>query len=131
MKKASVPSFKSRLIKIEASDGGGKFSACLVKPASGKGPGLVSAQEIFGMNARMREIADDYAEDGYVVLVPDLVWRQKPDVQCGYTPEDWQKAFQFYQGVDADLGAKDSRVRTAMPLLPASFRQEQSTRRAT
>ena len=86
MKKNNSPSTTSRMIKIEASDGRGKFSAYLAKPASGKGPGLVIAQEIFGVNVSMRQIADYYAEEGYIVLVPDLFWRQKPGVQLGYTP---------------------------------------------
>jgi len=107
MKKNSSPSTTSRMIKIEASDGSGKFSAYLAKPASGKGPGLVIAQEIFGVNVSMRQIADDYAEEGYIVLVPDLFWRQKPGVQLGYTPEDWQKAFEFYKGFDEDSGVED------------------------
>jgi hypothetical protein len=59
--------------------------------------GLVIAQEIFGVNANLRQIADHYAEAGYLVLVPDLFWRQQPGVQLGYTPEDWQRAFQFFQ----------------------------------
>ena len=106
MKKKS-PSTTSRMIKIDASDGSGKFAAYLAKPASGKGPGLVIAQEIFGVNANMRQIADYYAEEGYIVLVPDLFWRQKPGVQLGYTPEDWQKAFGYFQGFDEDLGVDD------------------------
>ena len=107
MKNNSSPSITSRMVKIEASDGSGKFGAYLAKPASGKGPGLVIAQEIFGVNASMRQIADYYAEEGYMVLVPDLFWRQKPGVQLGYTPEDWQKAFEFYKGFDEDLGVED------------------------
>ena len=58
VKNSASPSIKTRNIKIEASDGSGKFSAYLAKPASGKGPGLVVAQEIFGVNANMREIAN-------------------------------------------------------------------------
>jgi len=37
-------------------------------PAAGKGPGIVLCQEIFGINAYIREVADYYAEEGYVVL---------------------------------------------------------------
>lgn len=94
-------------LTIKASDGSGEFTAYLAQPASGAGPGLVIAQEIFGVNANLRQIADEYAEAGYMVLVPDLFWRQQPGVQLGYTPEDWQRAFQFYQGFDEDLGVED------------------------
>lgn len=95
------------LIKIDATDGSGTFGAYLSLPASGHGPGLVLAQEIFGVNQTMRDVADYYAEEGYVVLVPDLFWRQQPDVELGYSAEDWQKAFGFYQGFDEAKGMED------------------------
>ncbi|MEJ8856941.1 dienelactone hydrolase family protein [Variovorax robiniae] len=94
-------------ITVQAADGSGQFRAYLATPASGKGPGIVLAQEIFGINAYVREVADYYAEEGYVVLAPDLFWRQEPNVELGYTPEDWQKAFQFYQGFDENKGVDD------------------------
>jgi carboxymethylenebutenolidase len=94
-------------IHITAGHGGGSFSGYLAVPASGSGPGLVLAQEIFGVNGTMREVADYYAEEGYVVLVPDLFWRQQPGVQLGYTPDDWQKAFGFYQGFNEATGVDD------------------------
>jgi carboxymethylenebutenolidase len=97
----------SRHVRINALDGSGSFNAYLALPASGSGPGLVLAQEIFGVNATMREVADYYAEEGYVVLVPDLFWRQQPDVELGYTPQDWERAFGFYKGFDEALGVQD------------------------
>ncbi len=97
----------SRTVEIDSRDGTGRFTGYLAVPAGGKGPGLVLAQEIFGVNATMREVADYYAEEGYVVLVPDLFWRQEPGVQLGYTPEDWQRAFGFFQGFDIDKGVDD------------------------
>lgn len=97
----------SRTIEIQSRDGAGHFAGYLAVPASGKGPGLVLAQEIFGVNATMREVADYYAEEGYVVLVPDLFWRQEPGVQLGYTPADWQRAFGFFQGFDVGKGVDD------------------------
>lgn len=97
----------SRHVRINALDGSGSFNAYLAVPASGSGPGLVLAQEIFGVNATMREVADYYAEEGYVVLVPDLFWRQQPDVELGYTPADWERAFGFYKRFDEALGVQD------------------------
>lgn len=95
-----------KFIDIAAHDGG-KFRGYLALPRGGKGPGIVLCQEIFGINAYVREVADYYAEEGYVVLAPDLFWRMEKDVDLGYTPEDWQKAFGFYQNFDVDLGVKD------------------------
>ena len=94
-------------ITIDASDGSGSFGAYLALPRSGKGPGIVVAQEIFGINPFIREVADRYAEEGYVVLAPDLFWRQQPGIDLSYTPEDWKKAFELYQGFDQDKGVED------------------------
>jgi carboxymethylenebutenolidase len=94
-------------ITLRASDGSGSFRGYLATPASGKGPGLVLAQEIFGVNATMQEVADYYAEEGYTVLVPDLFWRQEPNVELGYSEADWQRAFGYYQGFDEAKGVED------------------------
>ena len=64
-------------------------------------------QEIFGINAYIREVADYYAEEGYVVLAPDLFWRLEKDVELGYTEADWKKAFDFFQRFDTDKGMDD------------------------
>ncbi len=88
-------------IDIKAADGG-TFRGYLAVPASGKGPGIVLCQEIFGINAYIREVADYYAEEGYVVLAPDLFWRLEKNVDLGYSETDWKKAFDFLQRLDMD-----------------------------
>ncbi len=93
-------------IEITAADGG-RFKAYMALPAGGKGPGIVLCQEIFGVNAYVRETADLFAAEGYVVLAPDLFWRMQPGVDMGYSPEEWQKAFGFFQNFDVDAGIKD------------------------
>ena len=93
-------------IEIAAGDGG-KFRGYLTLPAGGKGPGIVLCQEIFGINAYVREVADYYAEEGYVVLAPDLFWRLDKDVDLGYTEADWKKAFDYFQRFDVDKGVQD------------------------
>src|SRR5882724_3901195 len=93
-------------IEIKAADGG-KFRGYLAVPASGKGPGIVLCQEIFGINPYIREVADYYAEEGYVVLAPDLFWRLEKDVDLGYTETEWKKAFDLLQRFDVDKGMDD------------------------
>lgn len=85
----------------------GTFSGYLALPEAGSGPGLVLAQEIFGVNHVMKAIADKYAEEGYVVLVPDLFWRIKPNIVLGYSEKDWEKAFDCYQKFEVDPGIRD------------------------
>jgi carboxymethylenebutenolidase len=96
----------SNWIEIAAADGG-KFRGYLALPASGKGPGIVLCQEIFGVNAYVREVADYYAQEGYVVLAPDLFWRLDKDVDLGYSEADWKKAFEYFQRFNVDKGVED------------------------
>ena len=91
-------------IKIAAHDGG-SFTGYLAKPAKTKAPGLVLIQEIFGVNGVMRRIADDYAKQGYLVLCPDLFWRQEPGIQI--TDAEMEKAFGLYQKFDSAKGVGD------------------------
>ncbi|MCH8322848.1 MAG: dienelactone hydrolase family protein [Proteobacteria bacterium] len=92
---------------ISITSGTGKFSGYLALPEGGSGPGLVIAQEIFGINHVMKAVADKFAEEGYVVLVPDLFWRIEPGIELGYSEEDWQKAFECYQAFDVNKGVED------------------------
>jgi carboxymethylenebutenolidase len=96
-----------KMISVNAGDGSGSFAGYLAVPASGKGPGVVIGQEIFGINANMREVADFYAEEGYVALVPDLFWRQEPGVELGYTEADFARAIELFQHLDVDKAVDD------------------------
>ena len=100
------PNMTGQWIEIKAGDGV-TFRAYLAIPKSGKGPGIVLCQEIFGINAYIREVADYYAEEGYVVLAPDLFWRLEKDVELGYTEADFKRAFDFFGRFDTDKGMDD------------------------
>ncbi len=77
-------------VRITAKHGG-DFEGWLATPASGRGPGLVILAEIYNANPWVRSVADRYAEAGYVVLAPDLYWRQQPGLYLPYTPEGQQR----------------------------------------
>src|SRR5258707_1133640 len=95
-----------KTIAIKSHDGG-TFGAYMAVPASGSGPGLVVLQEIFGVNGHLRAVADRWAEEGYVVLAPDLFWRLKPGVELGFGPEDVQTAREYGQRFDDENGVRD------------------------
>ncbi|MFV3127334.1 dienelactone hydrolase family protein [Niveispirillum sp. KHB5.9] len=93
-------------VSIQTDDG--SFSAYLATPANGAGPAIVVIQEIFGVNANVRAIADAYAATGYFAIAPDLFWRQEPGIQItDKTDAEWQKAFQLYQGFSEVKGVED------------------------
>jgi carboxymethylenebutenolidase len=85
-----------------------EFGAYCATPAGGRGPGLIVIQEIFGVNANMRRICDEYAALGYLAVCPDLFWRQKPNVQItDQTPAEWDQAFELFKGFDVEAGVRD------------------------
>ncbi|MCX7660578.1 MAG: dienelactone hydrolase family protein [Caldimonas manganoxidans] len=77
---------------IDLPHDGRSQAAYLALPPAGRGPGLVLFQEIFGVNAHIRAVAEHYALAGYVVLAPDVFWRQAPRVELGYDGDDLQRA---------------------------------------
>ena len=95
-----------RYITVKAKDGG-SFKAYLATPEKGSGPGIVLLQEIFGINAYIRSVADYYAEEGYVVLAPDLFWRIEPGIELGFTDDDWKKAFAYREKFNVDKSVED------------------------
>src|SRR6266516_4175436 len=96
------------MLTLKSPDGG-EFLAYISLPATGYGPGIVVLQEIFGVNAYMRQVCDWYASHGFVALCPDLFWRQEPGIQLTDKSEaEWQKAFALYQGLDEAKAVEDS-----------------------
>jgi carboxymethylenebutenolidase len=94
-------------MRIKARDGG-EFSAYLATPSSGAGPGIVLIQEIFGVNQVMRDLADGFAKQGYLVACPDIFWRQEPGIQLtDKTEKEWGRAFELYKGFDEAKGVED------------------------
>lgn len=95
-----------RWIEIAAEDGG-KFEGYLSLPPTGAGPGLVLVQEIFGVDATMRGMADMFAAEGYAVLVPDLFWRFEPHIEIPFDDAGLKRAFGYYETYDYDVGVRD------------------------
>lgn len=94
-------------ITISSFDGK-TFGAYCAQPAGGHGPGLIVIQEIFGVNANMRKVCDDFAAKGYIAVCPDLFWRQQPGVQLtDKTPAEWDRAMELYNGFDAEAALRD------------------------
>ena len=94
-------------VKIKSSPDG-EFGAYLASPVSGRGPGVVVIQEIFGVNKVMRTVADEFAARGYFALCPDLFWRLEPGVQLtDRSDAEWKRAFDLMGRFDQDLGIRD------------------------
>ncbi len=88
-------------ITLETGDGH-RFSAYEAKPAGPVRGGLVVVQEIFGVNAHIRDVADGYAADGYRVLAPALFDRAERGVELDYHGADRDKAMALRKAVEID-----------------------------
>jgi carboxymethylenebutenolidase len=96
-------------IEIAAADGSGKFGAYVAMPKTTPAGAVVMIQEIFGVNATMRQLSDWVAEMGFIAISPDLFWRQEKGVQLD--PDagqaQWDKAFALMKGMDQDKAVED------------------------
>jgi carboxymethylenebutenolidase len=96
------------------------FSGHLALPPLGTGPGLVLVQEIWGVNRHIRAVAEQYALAGYVVLAPDVFWREAPHIELDYDRDGSARAFELYQQVDTARAADDiAAAVTHLGALPA------------
>ena len=93
-------------ITIEGHDG--TFAAYIARPNTLSAPAVVVLQELFGVNADIRQTCDELAEQGFIAVAPELFWRQEPGVDLGVNSEaDWQHGLRLYQAFDRDAGVGD------------------------
>ena len=59
-----------------------------VPPGSGPFPAVVVIQEIFGVNAHIRDVTERLAEAGYVAIAPAIYQRTAPGFEVGYSSEE-------------------------------------------
>ncbi|WP_328618544.1 dienelactone hydrolase family protein [Amycolatopsis sp. NBC_00355] len=81
--------------------------APLWRPPSGRGPGLVLIQEIFGLDDYLRSVAADLAGRGYVVAVPELFWRTSPGWSSAHDEAGVAASMQVASTFDPELGLSD------------------------
>ncbi len=65
------------------------------QPGGKRRGGLVLVQEIFGVTDHIRELADEYAAEGYEVLAPALFDREHPGFAADYTGPDFARAVEL------------------------------------
>ena len=93
-------------IRLTAFDGG-TFAAYLALPVRTPAPGLVLLPEVFNTNPHIRSVADGYAAEGFIVLAPDVYWRQDPGCYAAYTDEGRAKVQALRARLDTDQFVKD------------------------
>jgi carboxymethylenebutenolidase len=93
-------------VKLIASDGN-SFGVYVARPGGKPRAGLIVVQEIFGVNAHIRSVADDYAKEGFLAVAPALFDRIEQGVELGYEGADLQKARSFIPLLDMEKSLAD------------------------
>ena len=83
------------------------FSAYVSIPEVPNGHAVIVLQEIFGVTPHIREVADRYAQEGYLAIAPDLFWRMEPGLSLSHSKEDIKRAFSFLEQFSEALGVQD------------------------
>ena len=83
------------------SPDGFAFPVYEARPAGTPRGAIVVAQEIFGVNANIRAVADGYAAQGFLALAPAAFHRVHPGVELGYTQDDIQQGVALKAAVQA------------------------------
>ena len=92
-----------RTISISTPEGA--LETYLAMPASGSGPGLILLPEGLGINSQVRDLADFYAEEGYMVVTPGLRPGNDRKIEC----EDYRRL--DIDPMIADVGAAVAALR--------------------
>jgi carboxymethylenebutenolidase len=89
---------QARDIRVKLRDG--EMGGYLAIPDSTPAAAIIAIMEIWGSTtpcATMRHHAHEFAQAGFICLVPDLFWRQEPGVELSdKNPEHVKKAFDLY-----------------------------------
>jgi carboxymethylenebutenolidase len=103
------------LITLTAGDGH-ELAAYVARPEGPARAGLVVCQEIFGVNAHMRDVCDGFAAEGYLAIAPALFDRLERGVELGYSDDDTARGRALrtalaWDDVMRDVGAAAEEVR--------------------
>jgi len=82
---ASEP-ISSKHIQLHATDGH-TFDAYVARTQKIPEAAVVIVQEIFGVNAHIRSVVDDYASEGFLAIAPALFDRVEPNIELAYDAE--------------------------------------------
>lgn len=97
----------SEQVRLKAEDGH-ELDAYVATPAGDPLAALVVVQEVFGVNAHIRSVADGYARDGFLAIAPALFDRVERGMELAYEGEDVQKAMALRKKLKMDDMLKDT-----------------------
>jgi carboxymethylenebutenolidase len=85
-----------------------EFDAYVARPIGDPVASLVVIQEIFGVNAHIRSVAEGYAKDGFVAIAPALFDRVERGVELSYEGDSLKKAMSLARQLNFDVMLRDT-----------------------
>ena len=83
------------------------IGAYVARPEGKPKGGIVVVQEIFGVNAHIRSVADGFAAQGYTAIAPAFFDHVESDVELRYEPADYAKGIALVGEVGFDRAIED------------------------
>lgn len=109
-------------VMISTSDG--QMPACLFIPSeTARKSAVLLLMEAFGLTSHIRDVATRIAREGYVVLTPDLYYRELPDNKFGYNEVEQAMSMMwrldFGKPMERDIRAALAYVKSHSKVNPA------------
>ncbi len=106
----------SEWVKLLANDGN-ELKGYVARPKGTPKAGLVVIQEIFGLNKNIQTTADDWANEGFLVIAPAMFDRFEKDVDLPYDQAGFAKGIGLMQKFAPDLKPQAEDVAAAIEWL--------------
>lgn len=100
-------SVSSRRVTLRASDGH-ELEGYLCEPEGAPIGGLVLVQEIFGVNAHIRDQCEGYARDGFRVVAPAMFDRVERGVELEYNAAGMSRGVELIKPLSAETYLMDA-----------------------
>jgi carboxymethylenebutenolidase len=95
-------------------EGDGPIAAWRADPAGAVRGGIVVIQEIFGVNAHIREVTDRFAAAGYLAVAPAIFDRIEKGFDVGYDPDSRTRGMAVVGKVDFEQVLRDAAAAVAV-----------------
>src|SRR5208282_3564258 len=95
-------------------EGADPIRAWRADPAGRPRGGVVVVQEIFGVNAHIREVADWLADEGYLAVAPAIFEHVEKGFDVGYDAESRARAMPLMGKLDFEQALRDAAAAIAV-----------------
>jgi carboxymethylenebutenolidase len=87
---------------VQIPNGDLSIDAYLAEPTGGTFPGVVVVQEIWGVNAHIRDVTERLAREGYVAIAPAIFQRSAPGFEGNYDADSTVLGRKYKEATKAD-----------------------------